>query len=77
MMYRIIMRKCCARRTQRPPAVSRRRYMSMSLGFTKAVVPPLLDQILLKVAREGCLLGDPNMCQAYIDLGGEFDRPGA
>jgi hypothetical protein len=46
-------------------------------GFTKAVVPPLLDQILLEVAREGCLLGDPNMCQAYIDLGGEFDRSGA
>lgn len=46
-------------------------------GFTKSVAPPLLDELILEVAREGCLLGDPNMCQTYIDLGGEFERPGA
>lgn len=42
-------------------------------GFTKAVCPPLLEDIVLRIAREQCLSGDPLACQTYIDLGGERD----
>jgi RHS repeat-associated protein len=42
-------------------------------GFTKAVCPPLLEDIVLLVLREQCLRGDITACQSYSDLGGEVE----
>lgn len=44
-------------------------------GFTRAVCPPLLEDLVIAAAREQCAMGDPNMCRVFIDLGGEVNSP--
>lgn len=43
-------------------------------GFTKAVCPSLIEEIVLGVLGESCRNGDMIAYKAYIDLGGEIDN---
>ena len=43
-------------------------------GFSKAVFPPFIEDIVLGVLGESCRSGDLLACQSYIDLGGEIEN---
>jgi hypothetical protein len=45
-------------------------------GFTKAICPPFLEDIMMGVSREQCLRGDMEACKLFEYMGGEINYPG-
>lgn len=44
-------------------------------GFTKALCPPFMEDILLEVSRNQCMQGDMNACATYQFMGGVIVDP--
>ena len=41
-------------------------------GFTKAFCPPFLEDLIMVINREQCLLGDMSACYLFEMMGGEI-----
>jgi hypothetical protein len=46
-----------------------------SLGFTKEVCPPFLDDFIMMITRAKCERGDMVSCRIFHELGGEIQNP--